>query len=83
MPNHMSGRAGDAHSAMPTPELYMMYAMIANSDAMMAAMKKFPVGNVHHVNLAKQMHRVFGYKAMKCVCGWVGGVLTVHSTQKY
>lgn len=51
---------------MPTPELYMMYAMIADSRAMMDAMRSLTIGNRNHVNLAKQMHQIFRY-TLPCV----------------
>lgn len=52
--------------AMPTPELYMMYAMIANSQQMMDSMKSLSIGNRNHINLAKQMHGIFRY-TLPCV----------------
>lgn len=56
---------------MPTPELYMMYAMIADNSIMMNSMKKLvSVGNRHHVNLANQMHKIFRYTLpyVHCAC---------------
>lgn len=47
---------------MPTPELYMLYAMIADNSVMTNKMKQLnSVGNKHHINLANQMLKIFRY----------------------